>query len=566
MLSPRKAKANSVSNKRIARSLDDEPVALDQQEEDKEVSALTVKHKASPILHWGRAKVGELFGVDLRSLAAFRIVLALLVLGDLFSRATDLYAHYTDAGVLPRAVVVEDEEVLGRWAFSLNLMSGEALLQALLFAVAALSALGLLVGYRTRLMTLLVWLLILSIQWRNPLVDGAGETLLRMLLLWSMFLPLGAFWSVDRALKGTAARRWSTRFVSVATAGLFLQIAFMYWFTALLKSGPEWRVEGTALYYALSIDQLATPIGTFLLHFPALLEVLTFATIGLEAFGPFLLFFPFFTGPVRTGAVLAFMSFQVGIWLTMPLGIFQALAVFCMVCFLPGWFWDKVTSWLRPRYGGVRRVLHAFWVNHRPRLPTWPRTEQPSLESTAPRSKEPITLRSSLAANLLASLLLLYALLWNIMTVSEIRMPERLAPLGTLLGVVQTWNMFTPYPLKDDGWYVIPGTLQGGQEVDLSGVLRDDFGMREVSWEKPHYVRGTYKNEHWRKYLEVTRNPQHIDQHLYLGRYICREWNARHTGSEQLTDFEIVYMVEMTLPDYEYSTPEPRALWEHNCF
>ena len=36
--------------------------------------------------------------------------------------------------------------------------------------------------------------------------------------------------------------------------------------------------------------------------------------------------------------------------------------------------------------------------------------------------------------------------------------------------------------------------------------------------------------------------------------------------SEQLTDFEIVYVVEMTLPDYEYFAPENKALWEHNCF
>ena len=81
------------------------------------------------------------------------------MLSYLFNRATDLRAHYTDAGVLPRLAVVEDEEVLSRWAFSLNLMSGEAFLQALLFAAATLAALGLLVGYRTRSKTLLVWLL-----------------------------------------------------------------------------------------------------------------------------------------------------------------------------------------------------------------------------------------------------------------------------------------------------------------------------------------------------------------------------------------------------------------------
>ena len=216
-----------------------------------------------------RAKIVEIFGADLRSLAVFRIVLALLVLADLAIRATDLYQHYADAGVLPRTVLVE--EVLSPWAFSLNLMNGGPFFQALLFGVAALAALGMLVGYRTRLMIFVVWVLLLSIQLRNPLVNGSESLLLRMLLFWGMLLPLGAYWSVDRAR--SALPRPSPHFLSLATFGLFMQIAFVYWFTAALKSGPEWRVDHTALYYALSLDQLATPIGHFLLDFPGLLQV-----------------------------------------------------------------------------------------------------------------------------------------------------------------------------------------------------------------------------------------------------------------------------------------------------
>ena len=54
---------------------------------------------------WAREKVGEFFGADLRSLAAFRIALALLVLADLLNRARDLTADYTDFGVTPRVAI-----------------------------------------------------------------------------------------------------------------------------------------------------------------------------------------------------------------------------------------------------------------------------------------------------------------------------------------------------------------------------------------------------------------------------------------------------------------------------
>ncbi len=74
---------------------------------------MTARREGSPLLRWGRAKVTEVFGADLRSLAAFRIVLAVLVLADLANRATDLSAHYADKGVLPRPTLLR--EVMDRW-------------------------------------------------------------------------------------------------------------------------------------------------------------------------------------------------------------------------------------------------------------------------------------------------------------------------------------------------------------------------------------------------------------------------------------------------------------------
>src|SRR5829696_1512074 len=395
------------------------------------------------------AKIFEIFGADLRSLAVFRVVLALLVLADLANRATDLYQHYTDAGVLPRTVLME--EVLSPWASSLNLMNGKPYFQALLFGVAALAAVGMLAGYRTRLATFVVWALLLSLQLRNPLVNGAESPMLHMLLFWGMLLPLGAYWSVDRTR--SALPRPSPHFLSLATFGLFMQIAFVYWFTAALKSGPEWRVDHTALYYALSLDEIATPIGHFLLQFPGLLQVLTVNTLALEAVGPFLLFFPFFTGPVRTGTALAFMSLHFGIWLTMDIGIFPWVSAFCMVCFFPAWFWEKASllhSVLMRRIELARRLQlaaarlgHAVVASSRALLSSWvgarhllfadpalhgvpladhtagtlpplgdgatgqAATESPRGEAPV-QEPEPTELRSSLATNLLAFFFVFY--------------------------------------------------------------------------------------------------------------------------------------------------------------
>ncbi|MGI8909433.1 MAG: HTTM domain-containing protein [Rubrobacteraceae bacterium] len=553
--------------------------------------------EGSPALHRVRGKVAEVFSADLRSLAVFRVVLALLVLSDLANRATDLAAHYSDEGVLSRATLLG--EVLNIWAFSVNLLNGTPLFQALLFCVCALAALSMLFGYRTRLATVIVWVLLLSIQQRNPLVLGSGEILLHLLLFWSMFLPLGAMWSVDssrearRGTRGGATpgpRRLSPLFLSVATAGLFLQIAFVYWFTALIKTGEEWRTDFTALSFVLHYDQVVTPLGSFLSQFPTLLWMMTLGTILLEGFGPFLLFSPLFTGPVRTAAALAFMSLHYGIYMTMDIGIFPWISAFCMVCFLPAWFWDKPVAYLReslPEKPEALRglqnaaaiLVHAYWLPLRSWLYSMFLGRRPEAYQEAGKNgREPstaggtaagsgmMTLRSSVAANVLAAICLLYVFGWNLTTVSRFEMPQRLVPPGVLLGLDQYWGMFAPSPPKSDGWFVIPGNLKGGQQVDLMPITRDDFELHAVSWEKPQYISDTYKNEHWRKYMENLNQEEDAGQRLHFGRYICREWNERHGGSEQLRTFKITYMSEETLPDYSEAAPVKSVLWEHSCF
>ncbi len=114
-----------------------------------------------------RPIVDDWFSIDLRSLALCRIGLAFAVLVDLCCRLPDLVAHYTDAGVLPRAIV---PFYTGASRFSLHLLSGEPLIQLVLFLIAGVAALGLLAGYRTRLMTVASWFLLLSLHHRNPMV------------------------------------------------------------------------------------------------------------------------------------------------------------------------------------------------------------------------------------------------------------------------------------------------------------------------------------------------------------------------------------------------------------
>jgi hypothetical protein len=128
-----------------------------------------------------------------------------------------------------------------------------------------------------------------------------------------------------------------------------------------------------------------------------------------------------------------------------------------------------------------------------------------------------------------------------------------------LLGIDQKWNMFAPYPLKDDGWYVIPGKLKNGHTVDL---FRDG---KEVTWAKPALVSATYKNFRWQKYMMNLWRKDLAAFRPEYARYLCRNWNAQHRDGLKLEALEIYFLVETTLPDFEYSVPRKVLVYTQEC-
>src|SRR3989344_6178869 len=149
-------------------------------------------------------KFREMFSIDFRSLALFRVAIALLILFDLGVRSLALAAHYTDFGVLSRDAFELHYGNLSWW--SIHLLSGSAWFQATLFLIAAVFAIALLVGWHTRVVMVISWLMLISLQTRNPLVLQGGDILFRLLAFWACFLPLGAKWSLDSLRKKSESK------------------------------------------------------------------------------------------------------------------------------------------------------------------------------------------------------------------------------------------------------------------------------------------------------------------------------------------------------------------------
>ncbi|GAA3917429.1 HTTM domain-containing protein [Hymenobacter algoricola] len=491
------------------------------------------------------------FTLDLRALALLRIAVAAVLLLDLGIRSTDLEAHYSNLGVLPLHVL--QEFAWNPYQFSLHAASGLAAVQAVLFGLAAVVAGALLVGYQTRLATVASWILLVSVQNRNPLIEQGGDDLLRMLVFWAIFLPWGRVYSVDARRRPPAA---SYACFSAATVAYVLQIALVYWCTALLKTGPEWTRDGTAIYYALSLDQVLLPGGRLLYPYPALLRGLTFATYYTELLLPFVLLLPVGVAGWRLLFVAVMYGFHFGISLTLFVGLFFLINMASVLGLLPPAALDWLERFWQPRAARLRPHLAARWAAVQPRLARLRSPLRIQVEPAFTLSDRGRWLGRALL-NTVVTVFLGYVLWWNFDSVPgrqpTLYMSEPLRWFGHLFRVDQHWGMFAPTVFKDDGWYILEGTTTRGQTLDLNR------GGARLTYAKPAAVVALFKNDRWRKYSENYLFVANSYMRPYYCNYLLRRWH-QNPAHPPLRLLEVVYMKEVSLPDYQTSKPTREVL------
>ncbi|MFO0762741.1 MAG: hypothetical protein U0359_40265 [Byssovorax sp.] len=497
-----------------------------------------------------------LFGVDLRSLAAFRVGLGVAILVDLATRAVDLEAHYTDAGIAPRALPTH----VGRLAAPLYRLSGGAGAATALFCFAAAVGLALLAGYRTRLSAFLSWGMLLSLHERNPLILSGGDPLLRIMLFWGMFLPLGAHWSIDSVRAADphppppAGRGADRRVSSLAVTALVVQIASVYVFGGLFKlESPVWR-DGRAFRFALAGYHMTTSMGARLFEHPRLCEALNHVVVHLEVFGGLLLLAPVKMERLRLLTLLAFAGLQAGIASCLWIGNFQPHAVLLTVPLLPPCLWDR----LLPRLAGARlRAASARvqgWLGRRVGGGRPARALCPTLHDRA---------LDRIAGGL--GLYVLVCNVWSLFVPNDDRRLERFRMLAFAVGIDQRWDMFaTIGPGRTVGWLLAPARLEDGDVADLF------VGGGPPRWVKPALPSSEYKSWRWLRYTtayvwprsSVTEGVQHRARYAS---HLCRSWNARHRGGERALSIELFWMRQRVTDTLELSPPQKIFLGRLRC-
>lgn len=476
--------------------------------------------------------LSQMTTLDVRSLALCRIAAGVLVIGDLLTRLPDGFLHYSDSGILPRALLHHTNAL--RFP-SLYAMSGSEWYLLALGLFHAAVGLSLALGYRTRCSGFLAWYLTLALQERCFMANNGGDRLFASVLFWGMFLPWGHALSVDSA-RGSApsAREPQDRQVTnVATAIFLLQPVSVYLISVFHKLEPTW-LSGRVLHYALQSDFYAYPWAFALLAYPLLLSALAYATLAWEAIGPFFLLSPH--PRLRAGACLAFAAMHLGFGLCLRIGIFTFSPWLYLLGLLPAALWQT-------RLGATLEVrIEAFMA---------------ALAARLSSSPPPLAPPHGRTVDLLLGTLFLYACFISLGQDARLRglLPERATVVTHLTGLHQRWTVFVDTPQIFDGWIVVEGVLADGRQVDLFQ------GNDPVRWEKPPTSLTRYRSFRWPTPLSLVTNDPVFYRPFVAA--LAADWQRDHP-EDRVTWARLVLFREKPWLDYRNPSVSRSELWEGN--
>jgi hypothetical protein len=304
---------------------------------------------------------------DARIPAAMRIVYAAIVLIHFAVLYPDLDMWFTANGVLTMEAA---KKAASPYAWSLlELVPDTSAVVHACFWIAVAHAACLLLGLLPRVNALFLFLWIISFQARNDLINDGEDCLMRLLGFFVIWLPSGRCWSVNAMI-----RRWWRRGCERSSNGgvdrtsgrsgperptlvpgwpvrlMQIEMAAMFFSSALMKLAGEPWVQGTALYYVSRLDDFfgRFPVPAYLFDTPWAVALMTWTVVAAEFSIPILLWFK----ETRRSCLIVLLAFHLANEWTMNLFLFHPL----MICGWIAFITPEDFSWLLPGRGRKPRL------------------------------------------------------------------------------------------------------------------------------------------------------------------------------------------------------------------
>ena len=271
--------------------------------------------------------------VSILPLAILRIITGALTFAWAILLFTDLDPLLTYLRVDP------DQDILW-WQFlpRLSVPGVKALCLALIVMSFVLA-----IGAWTKMASWSVFFLTLALQRYNPAAFNGGDLIMRGVVQLGVALgPSGKYLSVDAVRQGRWSgpvpqiEVWPIRFVQ-------LHMSIGYLLTFYLKTRGHTWFDGTALWYALNLEDLARFEVPRALLTPPLGVLFTWLAVATEAFVGLGVWWR----RTRPPALLAGIGLHAGIALTLEIGFFSWVMVASYLAFVSGPAIEKALSRLR---------------------------------------------------------------------------------------------------------------------------------------------------------------------------------------------------------------------------
>ena len=229
-------------------------------------------------------------------------------------------------------------------------------------ACTAMVAVAFTLGWHTRLMSVLLYLCMLSFYHRNVGSNGGPDAVPAILTFHMMLCPSGAACSLD-ALR-TARKRGTVAeplIIPWAVRLLQMQICLIYFQSCVIKCQGQMWMSGTTVHYVLFLREFRVFDMEWLAQYPLLINAMTHGALLIE----FALAFWLWFRPTRRWAILGGVLLHMGIRPILNVPGFGEAMIATYLTFLAPDELDALLHFLDPRPRLARLGLHwpvaALW-------------------------------------------------------------------------------------------------------------------------------------------------------------------------------------------------------------
>ncbi len=324
-----------------------------------------------------------IYGIDLRSIAAFRIILSLFIALEfafmVFGNFSDIYSPET--GILGNAFA-QDFHSFYKGFIGIFFIHSDIAMKLFICLIIAVM-LMLCIGFYPRIMAFTGCVLLYLFFNRYSLLYVGWEMYASVMLFWLAFMPSASFFSFftsdsygigktttyhktqnpeprtqNSQLLTPNSKVWN----SPLAFALIFQIGMIYFYNGISKNGELWMTGRAVECFFYQADK-ARPLTAWLLQFNsnvsssgveniAVFSVFfTYFILILEIGLIFILFVPFKNKQFRYLASFLIFSLHWGIDIFVDVGNFKYVATAVAILLLPGDFWNSLVRLLYPTRG-----------------------------------------------------------------------------------------------------------------------------------------------------------------------------------------------------------------------